>query len=127
VVLIASTGVIGEMAFGRASAGGPIIAFGTAAEQRTGRRTWGETLGLIPVIGSLALAIGYSVVVGWLLKYAVGSFTGAVMANQGVEEFDAYFGAAASAWGNTVWQVLAMLITLAIMVLRHRRRHRKSQ
>ena len=38
VVLIASTGVIGEMAFGRAASGGPVAAFGTAAERRTGRR-----------------------------------------------------------------------------------------
>ena len=37
VVLIASTGVIGEMAFGRAASGGPVAAFGTAAERRTGR------------------------------------------------------------------------------------------
>ena len=36
VVLIASTGVIGEMAFGRAASGGPVAAFGTAAERRTG-------------------------------------------------------------------------------------------
>lgn len=117
VILIASTGVIGEMAFGRAVGGGPIVAFGTAAEQRTDRRTWGEALGLIPVAGSLAMAIGYSVVVGWLLKYAVGSFTGTVMANQGVEGFDAFFGATASAWGNTVWQALAMVLTFAIMAL----------
>ena len=41
VVLIASTGVIGEMAFGRAASGGPVAAFGTAAERRTGRRGWG--------------------------------------------------------------------------------------
>lgn len=40
VVLIASTGVIGEMAFGRAASGGPVAAFGTAAERRTGRRGW---------------------------------------------------------------------------------------
>ena len=117
VVLIASTGVIGEMAFGRAAGGGPIVAFGMAAERRTGRRRWGELLGLIPVAGSLATAIGYSVVVGWLLKYTVGSFTGAVMANQGVEGFDAFFGATASAWGNTPWQVAAMAVTLVIMVL----------
>lgn len=117
VVLIASTGVIGEMAFGRAARGGPIVAFGTAAEQRTGSRRWGEALGLIPVIGSLALAIGYSVVVGWLLKYTVGSFTGAVMANQGVEALGGFFGSTASAWGNNGWQVAAMVITLLIMVL----------
>ena len=64
VALIASTGVIGEMAFGRAAAGGPMIAFAAAAERRTGRRNWGEALGLVPVLGSLTMAIGYSVVVG---------------------------------------------------------------
>ena len=37
VVLIASTGVIGEMAFGRATGGGPMAAFGAAARRRTGR------------------------------------------------------------------------------------------
>ncbi len=117
VVLIASTGVIGEMAFGRAAAGGPIAAFGAAAERRTGKRAWGEALGCIPVLGSLALAIGYSVVVGWILKYMVGSFTGTVLANEGVAGFDAFFGAAAAPWGNTLWQVLAMLVTLVIMAL----------
>jgi len=115
VVLIASTGVIGEMAFGRSAAGGPIAAFGMAAERRTGRRAWGEALGLIPVLGSLAMAIGYSVVVGWLLKYAVGAFTGSVMANQGVEGFDAFFSATAAS--NAPWQLTALAITLAIMVL----------
>ena len=39
------------------------------------------------------------------------------MANQGVEGFDAFFGATASAWGNTPWQVAAMAVTLVIMVL----------
>ena len=112
VALIASTGVIGEMAFGRAAGGGPMVAFGEAARQRTGRGKWGEALGFIPVLGSLAMAIGYSVVVGWILKYMVGSFTGAVLANDGVEGFNAYFGATASAWGNTAWQVAAMALSL---------------
>ena len=117
VVLIASTGVIGEMAFGRATGGGPMTAFGAAAQQRTGKRRCGEALGAIPVAGSLALAIGYSVVVGWILKYMIGSFTGAVSANAGVAGFDAFFGATASPWGNTAWQTAAMVVTVVIMAL----------
>ena len=117
VALIASTGVIGEMAFGRAAGGGPIVAFGEAARRRTGSRRWGEALGLIPVAGSLAMAIGYSVVVGWLLKYAVDALTGAWMANRGVEAFDAAFSSAASAWGNNLWQTAAVVIAMVIMAL----------
>lgn len=117
VVLIASTGVIGEMAFGRAAVGGPVAAFGAAEERRTGRRRLGEALGLIPVLGSLAMAIGYSVVVGWILKYAAAAFTGAALENQGVEAFTAYFNNTAASWGNTGWQVTAMAGTLLIMAL----------
>lgn len=55
VVLIGSTGVIGEMSFGRGTRSGPIDAFGTACE-RHGKRKIGEALGMIPVVGSMAMA-----------------------------------------------------------------------
>ena len=57
VLLIGSTGIIGEMALGRSTRSGPIGAFGQAAALR-GRRSTGEAVGYIPVLGSLALAIG---------------------------------------------------------------------
>ena len=57
-ILIASTGVIEEMALGRAAKGGPIKAFGVCTEMRTGNKKTGELIGLLPVLGSLALAIG---------------------------------------------------------------------
>ena len=86
VVVIASTGVIGEMSFGRAARSGPIDAFGMVCEKK-GKRKVGEGLGMIPVLGSLAMAIGYTVVMGWILKYAVGTFTGATLAPKTIEEF----------------------------------------
>lgn len=76
VALIGSTGVIGEMCLGRGTRSGPIDAFGAACETR-GRRKLGDALGFIPAAGSLAMAIGYTVVMGWILKYAIGAFTGA--------------------------------------------------
>ena len=58
VLLIGSTGVIGEMAFGRAAGAGPVDAFAMATERRLGSKAPGRVLGMIPVLGSLALAIG---------------------------------------------------------------------
>ena len=117
VMLIGSTGVIGEMAFGRATGMGPIGAFGKATEMRTGKKRLGETLGLLPVAGSLALAIGYSVVVGWIFKYTFGSLTGSVFSVEGVDALGALFGGTAVGWGNNLWQVVGMAVTLVIMAL----------
>lgn len=113
VVIIASTGVIGEMSFGRATRSGPIHAFGYATKQRFGTEKPGKLLGLIPVVGSLALAIGYSVVVGWIFKYLFHAFNGSLISMERVDEFNAVFGATATS--NPVWQVLGMVVTLVIM------------
>lgn len=78
VILISSTGVIEEMALGRATKGGPIKAFGDCTKMRAGRRKSGELIGLLPVLGSLALAIGYTVVVGWIFKYTFLALTGQI-------------------------------------------------
>lgn len=115
VVLIGSTGVIGEMSYGRATRSGPIDAFGDACE-RKGKRKLGEALGMIPVIGSLAMAIGYTVVMGWILKYAAGTFTGKTLAPENVEEFGAAFGGMASAFGNNGWQIVALFLCMLILM-----------
>ena len=74
VALLGFTGVIGEMAFGRAMGTGPMGAFGRAMEMRGVRHgeRIGKIIGLIPTLGSLALAIGYAVVLGLLRSHGVG-------------------------------------------------------
>lgn len=116
VILIASTGVIEEMALGRAAKSGPIKAFGKCTEIRTGNKRTGEVIGVIPVIGSLALAIGYSVVVGWIFKYTFFALSGGLFhLGQDVAAIEGLFGGTAAAFGNNVWQVIAMLVTAVIM------------
>ena len=115
VLLIGATGVIGEMSFGRAAGSGPVDAFGMATERRLGSKTPGRALGLIPVLGSLALAIGYSVVMGWILKYVWGALSGSLMAANGLDGYVELFNGTASAWGNNIWQAAALVIALAIM------------
>lgn len=72
---------------------------------------------MIPVIGSLAMAIGYTVVMGWILKYAVGTFTGATLEPENVEAFGAKFGQMASAFGNNLWQIIALAACMLILML----------
>ena len=116
IALIGFTGVIGEMAFGRATKSGPIDAFGSACG-RHGKRNIGETLGMIPVLGSLAMAIGYTVVMGWILKYAIGAFTGSILAPDNLDGFSSAFGSMASAFGNNFWQILALIFCMLILML----------
>ena len=116
VVLIGSTGVIGEMSFGRATRSGPVDAFGKACESK-GKRKLGEAIGLLPVVGSMALAIGYSVVMGWIFKYSFGAFTGATLSPSSVDEFSTAFGEMASSFGNNGWQLIAIAAAFAILIL----------
>lgn len=118
VLLIGATGVIEEMALGRAAKGGPIKAFGLCTKLRTGKKTPGEIIGLIPVLGSLALAIGYTVVVGWIFKYAFLALTGQITAmGQDMDIIGGMFGTTATTFGNNFWLVIAMIATAVIMAL----------
>ena len=116
VIIIGLSGVIGEMAFGRATRSGPIGAFGQAIASRGKNPKIGQAIGYLPVIGSLALAIGYSVIVGWILKYAAGSLTGSVLAQADIEGFGQAFGQMAAPFGNNFWQTVGIVITFIIMV-----------
>ena len=117
VALIGFTGVIGEMSFGRATKSGPVDAFGYACETKNkNKRKLGEAIGFIPELGALAMAIGYTVVMGWILKYMIGAFTGKTLAPADTEGFAASFGSMASAFGNNVWQIVALVIGIIILM-----------
>lgn len=114
VILLGFSGVIGEMAFGRSMQAGPIGAFGKAMKLRFGKKAeaWGRWIGVIPVIGSMGIAIGYSVVVGWVLKYLFSALKGELIH---VENMGAFFGTVAGNFGNVGWHLLALAITFLIM------------
>lgn len=116
VILLGFSGVIGEMAFGRSVKCGPIGAFTNAMELRFGEkgRIPGKVIGMIPVIGSLGIAIGYSVVVGWFLKYLWGTISGELMQ---AEDMGAYFGNLAVDFGSIGWHFLGLVITFSIMIM----------
>lgn len=116
VILIGSTGVIGEYALGRAGGAGPMGSFGMCTELRYGNRKIGERIGYLPILGSLALAIGYTCVMGWIFKYTFMAFSGDMMAmGQNMDVIGGTFGSTASSWGANIWIVVAILVSFAIM------------
>ena len=116
VILIGASGVIEEMALGRAAKGGPIIAFGKCTEVRTGNKKIGEGIGLIPVVGSLALAIGYTVVVGWIFKYTFLALSGQLAGmGKDMNVIGGMFADTATKFGNNLWLIIAVIVTVVIM------------
>lgn len=116
VALLGFSGVLGEMAFGRAMESGPVGAFAKACKMRKTRNgeRIGRAIGFVPMLGSLALAIGYSVVVGWFLKYLASAVTGELTQ---VADTGAYFGAMAVDFGSIGWHFVGLALTFAVMVL----------
>lgn len=116
VILIGASGVIEEMALGRAAKGGPIIAFGKCTEVRTGNKKIGEGIGLIPVVGSLALAIGYTVVVGWIFKYTFLALSGQLAGmGKDMNDIGGMFADTATKFGNNLWLIIAVIVIVVIM------------
>ena len=136
VVLIGASGVIEEFALGRWAGAGPVGAFGKCTEERTGNKKSGELIGAIPIIGAMMLAIGYTVVLGWIFKYTWMSISGGLYAmGQDMSVIGPTFGAAAPeaptlgeaigmmasngffGIGNGVWQLIGLVVSLIIMAM----------
>ena len=118
VILIAASGVIEEMALGRSAQAGPIGAFGHCCEISGKSKKIGETFALIPVLGSLALAIGYTVVVGWIFKYTFMALTGQLSGlGTDMGAIAGEFSGTAISYGNNSWIIIAMVASFIIMAL----------
>ena len=136
VVLIGASGVMEEFSLGRWGGAGPVGSFGKAMENGGKSKKAGEIIGALPVIGSMGLAIGYSVVMGWIFKYTGMSITGDLYAmGQDMAVIGGTFGAAAPeaatlgeavsmmlqggifGVGNSVWVIVAVVVSALIMYL----------
>ena len=117
VVLIALTGVIAEFALGRAAGTGPVGAFGLCTKLRYGNERAGRTIGLIPIVGSLALAIGYTCVMAWIFDYTFMAFDGQLISmGQDLGAIGGLFDSIACAGGANIWIVVAILASFGILV-----------
>ncbi len=110
VALFSYVGLSGEFALGRLTGTGAMGSFDYVL-RRKGRRG-GRLIGLASLLGVLGIAIGYSVVVGWVLRYTAGSLTGSVLAPDSQDFFDHL----AVSFGSVLWHALAVALTVVILI-----------
>ncbi len=114
IIILALPGLVGEFSFGRWAKTGPVGAYQKAllVSSKT-KKPIGSIFGTIPVVGSLCIAIGYSVVVGWVLRFLVGSVSGSMLqtSNSG-----AYFGEMATMFGSTIYHGVAIALIIVVML-----------
>ena len=111
VALFSYAGLSGEFALGRLTGTGTAGSFDYVLRQRG--KKGGAIIGILPLLGVLGIAIGYSVVVGWVLKYAAGAITGSILSG----DAQAYFSAMAVDFGSVPWHLLAVLLTAGVLLL----------
>ncbi|MDR2437721.1 MAG: sodium-dependent transporter [Endomicrobium sp.] len=99
VFVLGLIAVIGEITFGRLTGKGPVGAFKKALRLSGGHNKAGELIGWIPVIVIFIIALGYTVIVAWVLRFLAGSFTGsAFSATNSVTYFKLITGNGIAVW-----------------------------
>lgn len=111
IALFGYVGLSGEFAFGRLTGTGPIGSYEYAMKTRG--KKGGAVLGAIPLFGSLGIAIGYSIIVGWVVRCAFGALTGTLMTT----EPETYFAQMSATHLSSVpWHTIVVVITVAILI-----------
>lgn len=111
IVLFGLVGLSAEFAIGRRAGTGTLGSYKYCWEN-IGKGKLGSVLGWIPLLGSLGIAIGYSVIIGWVLRSVFGSLTGTLLTTEASE----YFGQMTGDFGNVGWHTAVVVITGIILL-----------
>lgn len=111
VALFGAVGLSGEFALGRLTGTGPIGAYQHVMKTRN--KKGGALLGSLPLLGSLGIAIGYAIIVGWVVRYLAGAVTGSLFSMPSEQ----YFSSITGAFGGVPWHLFVVVATVAALVL----------
>lgn len=110
-LLFGWVGLSAEFGIGRLAQTGTIGSYGYCFASR-GKRGLGTLLSWIPLMGSLGIAIGYAVILGWVLHSLAGALSGSLLA----VEPTVFFHQVTGDFGNLLWHtVMVALVCLVLM------------
>lgn len=109
VLILGSTGLITEFAFGRSAEGGALTGIKNGFKNKGLKG--GILFGIMPAVGLAGVFMFYNVVVGWIIKYLTLSVSGDINKIDITTYFDAFSGSSET----IIWNLLA--IGLAIIIV----------
>ena len=110
ILLFGFCGLAAEFAAGRLSQTGTLGTYRYCFASR-GWDTAGKIIGWIPLIGSLGIAIGYAVIIGWVLRSFAGSVTGRMLSMDASQ----FYQEAAVDFGNIPWHAAVIGVTILVL------------
>ena len=113
IFLFGWVGLSAEFGIGRLAGTGTIGAYERCFQERDPRlKRVGSVVSWLPLMGSLGIAIGYAVILGWVLNSLAGALSGTLM----TAEPTAFFTAAASHFGNPLWHTVVIAMVCLVLM-----------
>lgn len=113
IILFSIVGLSAEFGIGRLAQTGTLGSYEYCFKAR-GKGKLGYILGWIPLLGSLGIAIGYAVIVGWVLRSLFGSITGTLLTSDPAM----FFAEATSTHLASVgWHSAVVIIAVGILLI----------
>lgn len=111
--LFSYVGLSSEFAIGRMAQTGTLGAYEYAFDTKKAKKNWGSILGFIPLIGTFLIAVGYCVIVAYVLKGFVDSLTGDIFRNEATVWFDSFAG---KKYSVVPYHFIAIIVTILTCV-----------
>ncbi|MCI9513504.1 MAG: sodium-dependent transporter [Oscillospiraceae bacterium] len=114
LIFVAIFGLVGlsaEFTVGRRAKTGTLGSYEYCWAQR-GKGKLGYLIGWIPLFGSLGIAIGYAVIVSWVLRSLFNGLTGVMFAT----EAETLFAQMSATLGNVGWHVVVIAAAVALLM-----------
>ena len=111
VLLFGWVGLSAEFGIGRLAGTGTIGAYEYCFAAR-GKKKLGGALSWLPLMGSLGIAIGYAVILGWVLNSLAGFVSGQLMSADPAP----FFQTAASSFGNPIWHTAVVAVVCLVLI-----------
>lgn len=112
VALFGYVGLSAEFGIGRMVKTGTLGSYEYCFESRQKGKA-GKVLGWFPLLGSLGIAIGYSIIIGWVVRFLVGSVSGSLFDG----DCAGYFTQATGPFGSVGFHAAVIIITVLLLII----------